>query len=228
MLQEVPVMGESEWIDITLPLGKVIPVLPDSVSAGSTPASSVQRFFDVDKGDKVTMSRIEMISHDGTHIDAPLHFIRGGMTIDEMPVEVGVGPARVIEIKDEKEITADELEPYDIKAGERILFKTKNSPRVYSVRQYTGDYVAVSLEAAKYLAEKKVRLVGLDYLTIANIVPLENVGEVHTTLLENGVFILEAINLNGVEPGNYDLICLPLRLEKGDAGPCRAIIRPVK
>jgi arylformamidase len=213
-------MGESEWIDITLPLGKEIPVLPDSVSAGTTPTSSVQRFFDVDKGDKVTMSRIEMISHDGTHIDAPLHFIRGGMTIDEMPVEVGVGPARVIEIKDEKEITADELEPYDIKAGERILFKTKNSPRVYSVRQYTGDYVAVSLEAAKYLAEKKVRLVGLDYL--------ENVGEVHTTLLENGVFILEAINLNGVEPGNYDLICLPLRLEKGDAGPCRAIIRPVK
>jgi arylformamidase len=221
-------MGESEWIDITLPLGKEIPVLPDSVSAGTTPTSSVQRFFDVDKGDKVTMSRIEMISHDGTHIDAPLHFIRGGMTIDEMPVEVGVGPARVIEIKDEKEITADELEPYDIKAGERILFKTKNSPRVYSVRQCTGDYVAVSLEAAKYLAEKKVRLVGLDYLTIANIVPLENVGEVHTTLLENGVFILEAINLNGVEPGNYDLICLPLRLEKGDAGPCRAIIRPVK
>jgi arylformamidase len=228
MLQEVSAMAKSEWIDITLPLGKEIPVLPDSVSAGTTPTSSVQRFFDVDKGDKVTMSRIEMISHDGTHIDAPLHFIRGGMTIDEMPVEVGVGPARVIEIKDEKEITADELEPYDIKAGERILFKTKNSPRVYSVRQYTGDYVAVSLEAAKYLAEKKVRLVGLDYLTIANIVPLENVGEVHTTLLENGVFILEAINLNGVEPGNYDLICLPLRIEKGDAGPCRAIIRPVK
>jgi arylformamidase len=220
-------MTKSAWIDITLPLGKEIPVLPDSVSAGPTPASSVQRFFDVDKGDKVTMSRIEMISHDGTHIDAPLHFIRGGTTIDAMPVETTVGPARVIEIKDEKEITAAELESYDIQAGERILFKTKNSPHVYSVRQYTGDYVAVSLEAARYLVKKKVRLVGLDYLTIASINPPENVGDVHTELLENGIYILEAINLDGVESGNYELICLPLRLEKGDAGPCRAIIKQI-
>ena len=212
-------MTKSEWIDITLPLGKVIPILPDSVSAGPTPTSSVQRFFDVDNGDKVTMSRIEMISHDGTHIDAPLHFIRGGTTIDTMPVDTTIGPARVIEIRNEKEITVAELEPYDIKAGERILFKTKNSPHVYSVRQYTGDYVAVSLEAAKYLVKKKVRLVGLDYLTIANINPLENVGDVHTELLKNGIYILEAINLDSVEPGDYELICLPLRIEKGDSRP---------
>ncbi len=224
-------MVKSEWIDISLPLGEEIPVLPPlspepgDASESPIPPSRVARFFDVDKGDKATMSRIEMISHDGTHIDAPLHFIPGGMTIDEMPIDTTIGPARVIEIKDDKEVTVKELEPYNIQPGERILFKTKNSPRVYATRQYTGDFVAVSLEAARYLAEKKVRLVGIDYLTIASIETLENLAAVHRTLLSNGVFILEAINLDGVRPGNYELVCLPLRLEKGDAGPCRAVLR---
>lgn len=226
-------MSKSEWIDITLPLGEEIPVLPPlspeppDTSESPIPPSSVKRFFDVDKGDKATMSRIEMISHDGTHIDAPLHFIHGGTAIDAMPIETTVGPARVIEIKDEKSVTVRELEPYNIQPGERILFKTKNSPGVYAMRQYTGDFVTVSLEAARYLAEKKVRLVGIDYLTIASLEPPGNLEKTHRVLLENGVFILEAINLDGVEPGDYELICLPLRLEKGDAGPCRAVLRPL-
>jgi arylformamidase len=221
-------MAESEWIDITLPLGKVIPVLPSGASESPVPDPIVYRFFDVDKGDKATMSRIEISSHDGTHIDSPLHFIYGGMTIDEMPIETTVGPARVIEIKDEKEITVQELEPYNIKSGERILFKTVNSPRVYSKRQYDGPFVVISPEASAYLADKKIRLVGMDYLTIASIEPMENIGIVHETLLRNGVFILEGLNLAWVEPGDYELICLPLRIEKGDAGPCRAVIRPLK
>jgi len=226
-------MAKSDWIDITLPLGEEIPALPPlpseptDTSARRVPPSKVARFLDVDKGDRATMSRIEMISHDGTHIDAPLHFIPGGMSIDEMPFETAIGPARVIEIKDEKSVTVKELEPYNIQPGERLLFKTKNSPRVYATRQYLGDFVSVSLEAARYLVEKKVRLVGIDYLTIASIETLENLRDVHKTLLSNGVFILEAINLDGVKPGNYELICLPLRLEKGDAGPCRAVLRPL-
>jgi arylformamidase len=226
-------MAKSEWIDITLPLGEEIPALPPLPTEPADkpenpiPPSKVARFFDVDKGDRATMSRIEMISHDGTHIDAPLHFIPGGMTIDEMPVETTVGPARVIEIKDEKSVTVKELEPYNIQPGERLLFKTKNSPRVYATRQYMGAFVAVSLEAARYLVEKKVRLVGIDYLTIASIETLENLRAVHKTLLSNGIFILEAINLDGVRPGNYELVCLPLRLEKGDAGPCRAVLKPL-
>ncbi|OGO18021.1 MAG: hypothetical protein A2Z15_08300 [Chloroflexi bacterium RBG_16_50_11] len=189
------------------------------------PQPSVYRFFDVDKGDKVTMSRIEMTSHDGTHIDAPLHFIPGGTTIDAMPIETTVGPCRVIEIKDEKSVTVKELEPYKIKASERILFKTKNSPIVYSTRQYLGKFVTVSLEAAKYLAAKKIRLVGLDYISIASAEPMENVNDVHKTFLSNGIFILEALNLAGVKPGKYELICLPLRIDKGDAGPSRVILR---
>lgn len=223
-------MAKTEWIDITLPLGKEIPVLPIDYSADDSKIKIpiVDRIFDVDKGDKVTMSQIAMNSHDGTHIDSPLHFIPGGNTIDTMPIETTVGPARIIGIENDKEVTVEELEPYDIIEGERILFKTKNSGRVYAVQQYKGDFVTISPEAARYLAGKKIRLVGMDYLTIAGNDPMENVGIVHEAFLRAGIYIIEGLNLDGVEPGDYELVCLPLRLERGDAGPCRAVIRSIK
>jgi arylformamidase len=221
------IMVESEWIDISIPLGKEIPQLPLEPSDGNLPGSRVERFFDVEKGDKVMMSRIEMDSHDGTHIDSPLHFIKGGSSIDEMPTGTGVGPARVIEINNEKEITVQELQPYRIRKGERILFKTRNSPRMYATRVHKGDYVAITPDSANCLADMGISPVGLDYLTIASMNPPENTNIVHLAFLSKGIYILEAINLDGIPPGNYELICLPLRLDKGDAGPCRAVIRPI-
>jgi len=144
-----------------------------------------------------------------------------------MPFETTLGPCRVIEIKDDKEVTVKELEPYNIQPGERILFKTKNSSPagVYSVRQWMGKLVAVSLEAAEYLVQKKIKLVGIDYISVAHAEPRENIMKVHKTFLSNGIFILEAVNLDGVPADDYELICLPLRIEKGDAGPCRVILR---
>jgi len=226
-------MTKTEWYDVTLPLNKEIPIPPAMPPQPgqppppevSIPLATVYRFFDVNKGDKVTMSRIEMTSHDGTHIDAPLHFIPGGNTIDAMPVETTIGPCRVIEIKDAESVTVKELKPHKIKAGERILFKTKNTPRVWATRQYAGKSVTISLEAARYLAEKKIRLVGIDYISIASAEPMENINDVHKAFLGNGIYILEALNLTDVKPGSYDLICLPLRIEKGDAGPCRVLLK---
>ncbi len=220
----------SDWIDVTLPLNDRLPMLGGEFSPPGSKVvePTVYRFFDVNKGDPVTMSRIEVNSHDGTHIDAPLHFIPGGMTIDRMPVETAVGPARVIGIDNPREITVEELAPHNIGEGERVLFKTANSPRVYAVRRYAGDYCALTLAAAEYLAARKVRLVGLDYLTIAHADPPENINAVHKALLTGGVFILEALDLDGVTPGDYDMVCLPLRLENGDAAPCRVCIRPVE
>ena len=230
-------MAKTEWFDITLPLNKEIPIPPAMPPQPgqppppeiNIPLATVYRFFDVDKGDKVTMSRIEMTSHDGTHIDAPLHFIPGGSTIDAMPFETTIGPCRVIGIKDERSVTVKELKRYNIKAGERILFKTKNSPGVWGMRQYDGKFVTISLDAARYLAEKKIRLVGIDYISIASAEPtMENVNDVHKAFLGNGIYIVEALNLAGVKPGKYDLICLPLRIEQGDAGPCRVILKKKK
>ena len=217
-------MAQSEWIDISVPfpVDKPMPYFPTDPQG-----PSITRIFDRTKGDPVTMSQININSHNGTHIDAPFHFMAEGTTIDVMPLDTAIGPTRVIEIKDPESIKLEEVEPWDIKEGERILFKTRNSSYAYKTTDFVTDYVYCANEVADYLKNKKVRLVGIDYVTVGNQDDLENIKFVHETLLGNGIYIIEMLNLDGVEPGNYEMICLPLRMENGDAGPCRAIIRPL-
>jgi len=215
-------MTPEGWIDISVPLKKGMTFFPTDPQP-----PNIYRYHDVEKGDKVTMSMIEIISHTGTHIDTPLHFIPGGSTISEMPLDVAIGPARVIEIKDPEKIKVEELEQHDIRAGERVLFKTRNSPRVYETHPLVDDYVYISGEAARYLADKKVRLVGIDCITIGHFKEQDNLHQTHVTLLEKGIYILEDLALDGVAPGEYELIFLPIKLDKGDAGPGRAILRPL-
>jgi len=217
-------MTESEWIDISVPfpVDEPMPYFPTDPQG-----PSVTRIFDRTKGDPVTMSQININSHNGTHIDAPFHFMAEGTTIDMMPLDTAIGPTRVIEIKDPVSIKLEEVEPYDIREGERILFKTRNSSYAYDTTDFIADYVYCTNEVAYYLKEKRIRLVGVDYVTIGSQKDEENIKIVHETLLGNGIYIIEMLNLDGVTPGNYEMICLPLRMEKGDAGPCRAIIRPI-
>jgi arylformamidase len=144
-----------------------------------------------------------------------------------LPLETFIGPARVIEIKDTDSIKPAELEPYDIQSGERILFKTKNSSWVYDSDKFVTPYVYISNEAALFLVEKKVQLVGIDYITVGGYANREDNRVVHKLFLNGGVSILEEVNLKGVKPGRYELIAVPLRFRKLDAAPCRAIIRPV-
>ena len=215
-------MSVEDWIDITVTLKpdmnylKLDPVPP-----------KIFRLSDVDRGDKVTMSKLEIISHTGTHVDAPLHFIPGGSTITDMPLDATVGPARVIEIKHQSLVTVEELEPYDIKEGERILLKTRNSPITYESPEFVEDYVYISKEAAEYLADKKIRMVGLDNITIGDFRDEDSIVATHRAFLEKGIYVLEAVALDGVEPGDYELIFLPLKLLNGDASPGRAILRPL-
>ncbi|MBN1831197.1 MAG: cyclase family protein [Deltaproteobacteria bacterium] len=217
-------MAQSEWIDISVPfpVDKPMPYFPTDPQG-----PSITRIFDRTKGEPVTMSQININSHNGTHIDAPFHFMADGTTIDMMPLDTAIGPARVIEIKDPVSIKLNEVEPYDIKEGERILFKTGNSSHAYNTTDFITDYVYCTNEVAYYLKDKRIRLVGVDYVTIGSQKDLENIKIVHETLLGNDIYIIEMLNLDGVTPGNYEMICLPLRMEKGDAGPCRAIIRPM-
>jgi arylformamidase len=170
---------------------------------------------------------MHFIDHAGTHIDAPLHFIAGGRTIDEMPLNATIGRARVIEIRNKEKITLEEITPYNIRRGERILFKTENSDKCYKTDEFMEDYVYFSTDVAKYLANRGIRAVGLDYLSVGSVKEEDNLRDTHRILLDAGVYIIETINLAGVKPGRYELICLPLLLEKGDAGPARAIIRPI-
>jgi arylformamidase len=171
---------------------------------------------------------LEIISHTGTHVDTPLHFIPGGSTVSDMPLDATIGPARVIEIKDPQKIKVPELEKHNIRKGERLLFKTRNSPVTYESEKFVEDYVYFDGAAAEYLVAKGVILVGLDNITIGHFKETDNLGKTHRTFLEAGVYILEDCALAGVPPGEYELLCLPLLIYHGDAGPCRAILRPLK
>jgi arylformamidase len=211
------------WYDISLPLKQgmyylaIDPVPP-----------KFYRYSDVELGAKVTMSMIEMISHTGTHIDAPLHFIPGGSTVSDMALDSTIGPARVIEIKDPEKIKVKELEKHNIKKGERILCKTLNSPRVYESPKFLEDYVYLDADAAAYLAEKEIILFGLDCITIGYFKDEESIVKTHQSLLSAGIYILEGCALGNVPAGEYELLCLPLLMYNGDAGPCRAILRPLQ
>lgn len=211
------------WYDISVPLKQGMNYFP------TDPAPpKIYRYHDREMGARVTMSMLEIISHTGTHIDAPLHFIPNGSTISDMPINATIGPCRVIEIKDQEKIRVAELEPYNIKRGERILCKTRNSPKVYTSERFVEDYVYLDGAAAEYLASKKIVLFGLDNITIGHFKETDNLNKTHQTLLAAGIYILEDCALDGVPPGEYELLCLPLLMWKGDAGPCRAILRPLK
>jgi arylformamidase len=211
------------WYDISIPIKQGMNYLPlDPV------APKVYRFSDVQLGAKVTMSMLEIISHTGTHIDTPLHFIPGGSTVSDMPLDATIGPARVIKIEDPETIKVAELEKHNIRKGERILCRTRNSPEAYESPRFVEDYVYLDADAAGFLAEKGIILFGLDCVTIGDIKNEESVVKTHQALLSAGIYILEGCALGHVPAGEYELLCLPLLMYHGDAGPSRAILRPLK
>lgn len=208
-----------EWIDITVPISSGMTGWPGD------PPVSVERFSDQGKGADYNASRLLINTHTGTHMDAPMHFISDGYGIDSLPIDAVVGPARVIEISDPHSITREELESYGIGEGERILFKTRNSLEPWYDMPFHEDYVALGVEGARLLAEKRTRLVGVDYFSAA--LYGDEAAATHKALLGAGVWIVEGIILSNVQPGDYELICLPLRIENCDGSPVRVLIKPV-
>jgi len=211
--------GESPWIDISVTLRDAMVRFPGN------PPVRIERVRDIQDGASSSLSKISMGSHTGTHMDAPIHFLRQGDGIDQMPLDTAVGPARVIEISDSEAVKPGELRSHRIRRGERILFKTQNSLRAWRSEAFVEDYVFVSKEAARFLVGRGVRVVGVDYLSVGGF--RRDGAETHQALLEAGVWIIEGLDLSGVEPGQYYLVCLPLKLENGDGAPARAILRPV-
>jgi arylformamidase len=208
------------WLDISVPLRHAMVHWPGN------PPVNIERVLDMDRGDSHTISRLSLGSHTGTHMDAPAHFIRKGTGIDKMPLDATVGRARVIEIKDTEAIKPAELARHRIRRGERILFKTCNSSLAWKTDKIIENFVYLSKEAAGFLVKRGVRTVGIDYLSVGGY--QRNASAVHKTLLGAGIWIIEGLDLSKVKPGRYDLICLPLKLERGDGAPARAILRPVK
>jgi arylformamidase len=160
--------------------------------------------------------------HTGTHVDAPVHFLADGAGVDALPLDQLLGEARVVDVGEASSIGAAELRTIDPRAGERLLFKTRNSARGWKTDRFLPDFVYLSREGAALLAERRVRTVGIDYLSIAGMhegVPT------HRALLEQGICIIEGLDLSPVEPGSYELVCLPLRLAGADGAPARVLLR---
>jgi arylformamidase len=158
------------------------------------------------------------------HVDAPVHFLRKGRTVDAMPIDAMIGPARVIPIRHKSIIDPDELREHRIRRGERVLFKTRNSSRGRSSGKFFKDYVAVSPEAAEYLVSCRVQVVGIDGHSIGPF--HEGLAETHRTLLRAGIWVIELLDLRRAPVGPCDFICLPLRIVGADGAPARAILRP--
>jgi arylformamidase len=160
-------------------------------------------------------------AHTGTHIDAPAHFLKNGNTIEQTDLHAVVGECRIVDAMHVSEkITADDIERCDVQSGERILFKTKNS-LLDATEKFNPQFVYLTADAAKLLAERKVRTVGIDYLGIERGQPDH---ATHVTLLQNNVTIIEGLRLAHVLPGRYQLICLPLLMVRLEAAPARAIL----
>jgi arylformamidase len=205
-------------IDISLTIG------PDLLVWPSDPAVEVERRRSIASGDGANVSELRIGTHTGTHVDPPIHFVEGTGGIDRVAVEVLVGPAVVADLRGKGgPLDAMDLEKAVPPGTERLLLLTDNSLlwRRLPVT-FPDEYTCLSPDAATWLVEHGVRLVGTDFLSI------EKRGAeghpVHRSLLGSGVVIVEGLDLGEVEPGPYDLVCLPLKILDGDGGPARAVL----
>jgi len=206
-----------DWIDVSVLLHSGMVHWPDN------PPVSIEYMLHMSRGDICNVSTLSMGSHTGTHMDGPFHFLPEGKGLHEMPFHATIGRARVIEIRDPESIKPGELRPHNIRQGERLLFKTLNSSRSWQTDTFIEDFVYISQEAARYLASVGVLTVGIDYLSVGGYT--KDGVETHRALLEADIWIIEGLDLSQVDPGMYELICLPLRIDGSDGAPARAILR---
>jgi arylformamidase len=195
---------------------------PGMVVWPGDPPVQLDRLQDGALGDPATLSRLCAGLHAGTHVDAPLHFLAGGASIDTMPIAAMTGPARVLAIAADREITAADLAGLPSEPEARVLLKTSNSLR-YGQGRFVEDFLGLTLEAAGLLVARGVRTLGIDYLSIAGYAADQ--GAIHRRLLGAGIWIIEGLDLSRVPPGDYDLFCLPLAIVGAEAAPARVLLR---
>ncbi|MHB8841707.1 MAG: cyclase family protein [Candidatus Aquicultor sp.] len=207
-------MNRRKLYDVTVPIRSNMPTWPGD------PGFERSIVHAIAEGASSDVSMLRMGSHTGTHVDAPAHFLPGGATVDQLALDVLVGPAAVFELTIENEITQADLEALDFEGCERALFKTRNS-RLWERDEFTTDFVYFTPDAARLLVEKGVRLVGIDYLSVAEY---KHGTDVHRILLQHGVVIVEGLDLSKIEAGAYQVMCLPLKVLGAEGAPARVLL----
>ena len=203
-------------IDVSVPLDAELPTYPHNTPFSLEPIKRIAR------GDSSNVSTLHMSAHTGTHVDAPRHFFDAGAGTESLALELLMGRARVIEIDSRAGIAADDLAPIDLSDDIRVLIKTHNS-RLWGSPEFHQDYVGVTDSGAKYLVEHGIKVVGVDYLSVEKF---HNPGApAHHVLLGAGTIVIEGLNLRDVDPGVYEMFCLPLRIVGSDGAPARVVLR---
>lgn len=203
--------------DISLSIGPALPVWPGD------PAVQVERVGHLET-EGCNLTRIAMGAHSGTHVDAPLHYLAGGVAVEALDLRALVGPARVFDLAEAPVIDAATLAGLDWPEGlERALFQSGPNGRLWDREpsQFQRDFVAIDASGARWLVEKGIRCVGVDYLSVA---PWDALEDCHRILLGAGIVPIEGLDLRRIPPGDYELVCLPLKLEGADGAPARAIL----
>ena len=204
-------------IDVSVPLYSDMPIWPGSAGIQLIKTSRL------DYGDKCNNSKLICDVHIGTHVDAPLHYNKDGKSIDKLELKELIGPAIVVYLPEAKIITKNILEKLSLPEDtRRLLFHTNNSSLWESgLHEFQTNYVALTEEAAQWIVDNGIYLIGVDYLSV------QIYGEdskTHDILLNAGVTIIEGLNLSHVETGLYDLICLPLKLVGSEGAPARVVL----
>ncbi|HSI91892.1 MAG TPA: cyclase family protein [Jiangellaceae bacterium] len=212
------VPASRSWLDVSVPVAEHLTVFP------GTPGAAVHQVHSLDQGDQANVSELRMSTHTGTHVDAPVHFVAGAAGIDKLDLDALNGPARVISVPDVQRIGPEALSRHEPGRGERILLRTRNSDTAWYQREFDPDYAHLTAQAARLLVQRGIAAVGIDYLSIGGE-EFDTV-ETHRVLLGAGVAVLEGLDLCDVEPGRYELRCLPLRVAGGDGAPARALLLP--
>ena len=208
-------MAGKKIYDISRNVTQDLVIWPGDVNVSISKSSSFEA------GDGVQVSRIEMGLHTGTHIDAPRHYVQGAKELDDVDITRFFGEAKVFEVDVEGLITAKDIERLGIDEGDIVLFKTSNS-EISDTQPFDEDYIALSLDAAQYLVDKKIKSVGIDYLSIEAFISEGN--PVHKHLLGNEIGVIEGLCLKGVPEGESFLSCLPLKISGVEASPVRAVL----
>jgi len=176
--------------------------------------------------DGAAVSRLCLGTHTGTHVDPPSHFIHGGSGVDSMPLDAMLGPCAVRRFDERFEITAEQLEAARIPDGTTRLLLSTPSAALWDLPGFHTNYTGLSLSGAKWCLRRGIRLVGIDYLSIEQV-DSPTAWQTHVSLLGAGVVILEGLDLRAVPEGEYELVCLPLKLQDGDGAPARAVLLPL-
>jgi len=199
-----------------------IPIRKGMVTFPGDPPFRMEPCFQREKGDPFDLALISMGTHLGTHVDPPAHYLEGGATVDEIPLNTFVGPGIVLDMRGISQIDRQALENAPLGDHVRVLLKTDNGPLLLE-SSFHEDYVHLTEDGASYLVEKGVSLVGIDYLSIERYQNPD--APVHRALLQAGVLIVEGVHLLEIPPGPYEIFCLPICIKGADGAPARVLLR---